>query len=186
MVCRGLLLALHRAGQICLPAPRVVSKYSASRRLKPAVVELDSHPLAATLGSLGPLRFEQVRRTAHEPLFNSLIEEHHDLGYTPPVGEHLKYLVFARQRVLACFAWSSAPRHLGPRDRFIGWSPEQRREHLPLIATNLRFLVLPWVRVPHLASHLLGRMVRQLPKEGKVSRRERCQEPFTARVRCGA
>ena len=165
MVCRGLLLALHRAGQICLPAPRVVSQYSASRRLKPAVVEVDSRPLAATLGSLGPLRFEQVRRTAQEPLFNSLIEEHHYLGYTPPVGEHLKYLVFAQQRVLACFAWSSAPRHLGPRDRFIGWSPEQRRRNLPLIATNLRFLVLPWVRVPHLASHLLGRMVRQLPAD---------------------
>ena len=81
------------------------------------------------------------------------------------MGEHLKYLVFAGERVLACFAWSSAPRHLGPRDRFIGWSPEQRRRQLPLIATNLRFLVLPWVQVPHLASHLLGRMVRQLPHD---------------------
>jgi len=165
MVCRGLMLALHRAGHIGLPPPRVVSQYAANRRLKPRPVEIDSTPIAGTLGSLGPLRIEQVRRTAQEPLFNGLLAEHHYLGYTPPVGEHLKYLVFAGERVLACFAWSSAPRHLGPRDRFIGWSPEQRRRQLPLIATNLRFLVLPWVQVPHLASHLLGRMVRQLPHD---------------------
>jgi len=115
------------------------------------------------------LRFEQVRRTPREPLFNGLLEQHHYLGYTRPVGEHLKYLVFAEERVIACLAWSSAPRHLGPRDRFLGWSPEARRRNLPLIATNLRFLVLPWVRVPHLASHLLGRMARQLPDDGQHS-----------------
>jgi hypothetical protein len=63
---------------------------------------------------------------------------------------------------VACLAWSSAPRHLGPRDRFLGWSAEARRKNLHLIASNLRFLVLPWVQVPHLASHLLGRMTRQL------------------------
>ena len=104
-----------------------------------------------------------------KPLFNGLLEQHHYLGYTRPVGEHLKYLVFAQERVLACLAWSSAPRHLGPRDRFIGWSPETRRRNLPLIATNLRFLVLPWVRVPHLASHLLGRMVRRLSGDWQQS-----------------
>jgi hypothetical protein len=95
-------------------------------------------------------------------LFNSLLEQHHYLGYTQPVGEHLKYLVFAQERLLAALAWSSAPRHLGPRDRFLGWSAEARRKHLHLIASNLRFLVLPWVQVPHLASHILGRMARQL------------------------
>jgi hypothetical protein len=63
---------------------------------------------------------------------------------------------------VACFAWSSAARHLGPRDRFIGWSPAQRRSNLRLVAYNPRFSILPWVAVPHLASHLLGRMVRML------------------------
>jgi hypothetical protein len=78
------------------------------------------------------------------------------------VGEHLKYLVCAQDRPVACLAWSSAPRHLGPRDRFIGWSPQVRQRHLHFIAYNTRFLILPWARVPGLASHLLGRMARRL------------------------
>ena len=69
----------------------------------------------------------------------------------------------AGERPVACFAWSSAPRHLGPRDRYIGWSAEARRRNIRLVAYNSRFLILPWVEVPHLASHLLGRMVRMLP-----------------------
>jgi len=79
-----------------------------------------------------------------------------------PVGEHLKYLVTARARPVGCFLWSSAPRHLGPRDRHIGWSKEARKANIRFIAYQVRFLILPWVRVPHLASHLLGRMSRQL------------------------
>jgi hypothetical protein len=112
-----------------------------------------------------PLTFRQVRRTEEEPLFNGLIQTHHYLGYTQPVGEHLKYLVFSGDRLLACLAWSSAPRHLGPRDRFIGWSKEQRGRNLRFLAYNPRFLILPWVQVPHLASHILGRMARILPAD---------------------
>jgi len=162
MVCRGLMLALHRAGQIALPDRQQASRNPLVERSKPTAVEIDCRPIDASLASLSPLRLEQVRRTPAESLFNSLIEQHHYLGYTQPVGEHLKYLIFAEERLLACLAWSSAPRHLGPRDRFIGWSAEERRRNLHLIATNLRFLVLPWVKVPHLASHILGRMARQL------------------------
>jgi len=162
MVCRGLMLALHRSGQITLPPRQKTPPNPLAKRPKPAAIEVDRRPVETSLATLGPLRFEQVRRTAAEGLFNSLIEEHHYLGYTQPVGEHLKYLVFAEEQLLACLAWSSAPRHLGPRDRFIGWSAEERRRNIHLLATNLRFLVLPWVKVPHLASHILGRMARQL------------------------
>lgn len=111
---------------------------------------------------VGRLDWVQVRRSAQEPLFNALLHAHHYLGYTQPVGEQLKYLVYAGERPVACFAWSSAPRHLGPRDRFIGWSPAQRRANLRFVAYNPRFLILPWVAVRQLASHLLGRMVRRL------------------------
>jgi hypothetical protein len=162
MVCRGLMLALHRAGQIALPDRRQASRNPLVERSKPRAVEIDCRPIQTSLPALGPLRLEQVRRTPAEALFNSLIEQHHYLGYTQPVGEHLKYLVFAEERLMACLAWSSAPRHLGPRDRFLGWSAQTRRRNIHLIASNLRFLVLPWVRVPHLASHILGRMARQL------------------------
>jgi hypothetical protein len=128
-------------------------------------VEIDATPVRGRLDELGPLEFRQVRRSAEESLFDSLIETHHYLGYTQPVGEHLKYLVYSGTRPLACFAWSSAPRHLGPRDRFLGWSVAARRSNVHLIAYNSRFLILPWVEVEHLASHLLGRMARLLPAD---------------------
>ena len=165
MVCRGLLLALHRAGHIQLPPPRYVVRYDPSKRHTPAPVAIDTAPLHGPLRAVQPLTFHQVRRTPDESLVNSLIEQCHYLGYTQPVGEHLKYLVYAGQRPVACLAWSSAPRHLGCRDRFIGWSAEARRRNIRFIAYNPRYLILPWVQVPHLASHILGQMARRLPRD---------------------
>jgi hypothetical protein len=163
MLCRSLMLALARAGHIELPPVRRRPPNPLARRARPAPVALDRTPVRGNLGALGlPLDFRQVRRTGAEALFNSLIEQHHYLGYTQPVGEHLKYLVFAGGRAVACLAWSSAARHLGPRDRYIGWSPAARRRNIHLVAYNPRFLILPWVEVRHLASHLLGQMMRRL------------------------
>jgi hypothetical protein len=169
MVCRGLMLALHRAGHIELPPPRSMHMQSPfvirGRRARRRHVEVDMTPITGTIAGLGPLGFCQVRRTRYESLFESLIEEHHYLGYIQPVGEHLKYLVFSGERPVACFALSSAPRHLGPRDRFIGWSKEARKRNIRFLAYNTRFLVLPWVKIPHLASHLLGKMARRVSKD---------------------
>jgi len=162
MVCRGLLLTLERAGQIELPPVRYVPHNPLARRVRPAPVLIDRTPVEGRLGQFQPLEFAQVRRSGDEPLFNSLLEEHHYLGYEQPVGEHLKYLVWAQDRPLACVAWSSAPRHIGARDRYIGWNQEVRRRNIRLVAYNTRFLILPWVRVPHLASHILGRMATQI------------------------
>lgn len=123
---------------------------------------MDTTALRGHLHELGPLDFVQVRRTGAEAHFNSLMQAHHYLGYAQPVGEHLKFMVYAAMRPIALFAWSSAPRHLGPRDRFLGWSPGVRRQNIAGIAYNTRYLILPWVKVEHLASHLLGRMTRAL------------------------
>ena len=165
MVCRGLMLALHRAGEIELRPVRRPARNWRVMRPRPAPVLVDRSPLTVGLGDLRPLEFCSVRRTAAERVLDGLLEEHHYLGYTRPVGEHFKYLVLAQGRPVACFAWSSAPRHLGPRDRFIGWSREARKQNIRFLAYNTRFLVLPWVRVPHLASHLLGRMARRLSRD---------------------
>lgn len=162
MICRGLMLALHRAGEIELPPVRQRNPNPLLARRRPEPVEVDTTPIRGRLEALRPLTFGQVRRTDEERLFDGLIEEHHYLGYTRPVGEHLKFLVKADGRPVACFTFSSAARHLGPRDRFIGWSVEARKRNLHLIAYNPRFLVLPWVEVKHLASHLLGRMARRI------------------------
>jgi hypothetical protein len=165
MVCRGLLLALHRSGHIELPPARRVYRNPLVFRSRPAPVAVDATPIEKTLAELRPLEYRLVRRTSEEPVFNGLMEEHHYLGYVQPVGEHLKYMVYAGSRPVACLAWCSAPRHLGPRDRFIGWSPEARRKNIHLLAYNTRFLILPWLKVPHLASHILGRMARELPND---------------------
>ena len=162
MVCRGLMLMLHRRGLIELPPVRQVSRNPFLERSAPVAVTVDETPLDGSLADLGTLEVRQVRRTPEEAAFNGLMQQHHYLGYTQPVGEHLKYIVFASGRPIACMAWSSAPRHLGSRDRFIGWTTPARLANIRLLAYNTRFLILPWASVPHLASHLLGRITRRL------------------------
>jgi hypothetical protein len=166
VVCRGLLLMLERAGEIELPPVRwrIVGQRRTARP-RPEAVLIDTTPLTMPLGALGPIEIQLVRRTADEPLFHSLMEQFHYLRYEQPVGEHLKYLVWAQGRPVACLAWSSAPRHLASRDRFIGWSGEARRRNIRYLAYNTRFLLLPWISVPHLASHILGRMSRQISQD---------------------
>ena len=159
-LCRGVLLGLHRAGHITLPAARCV--IPRARRTPSAPVDVLATPLVARLSEVSPVEIRQVRRTPEEALVNGLISQHHYLGYAQPVGEHLKYLVTTQGRPIACLCFSSAPRHLGPRDRHIGWSPAARKANIRLVAYQSRFLILPWVRVPHLASHLLGRISARL------------------------
>lgn len=165
MVARGLMLALWRAGHIELPQIRQRPCNPLVVRVRPETVCVDRTPVCTSLRGLGPLEFRQVRRTVEERLFNSLLHQHHYLGYTQPVGEHLKFMVYAGTRPVALFAWSSAARHLGPRDRYVGWSPELRRRNIRYLAYNTRYLIPGWVQVPHLASHLLSRMARMLPAE---------------------
>ena len=166
MVCRGAMLALERAGHIALPPVKWRPPNPLAARAKPERFDIDTTPIQGSLKDLGTLEFRPVRRRPEEPLFNALIEEHHYLHYSQPVGENLKYMVFAANRPVACLTWSSAARHLGPRDRYINWSREARRRNIGFIAYNSRFLILPWVqRVVHLASHILGKMAQRVPRD---------------------
>jgi len=163
MLCRSMMLALHRAGHITLPEKKHSPPNSLAKRNKPSTdFILDQNPVECRFDELPPVSIRQVRRTGEERLFNGLIELHHYLGYSQPVGEHLKHMAFAGERPVACLGWSSAPWHIGPRDRFIGWTPAVRRKNLHLIAYNTRFLILPWVKVKHLASHILGLAMRNI------------------------
>ena len=162
MVCRSFMLELHRAGLIQLPAKRQDSINNLVIRKKPAPVEIDRTPVNCALSEIGSIQFAQVRYQPDEGLCNSLIEQYHYLGYVQPVGEHLKYLISAGGKPVACMTFSSAPRHIGCRDRFIGWSKETRLKNLNLLAYNSRFLILPWVKVSYLASHLLSRAARMI------------------------
>lgn len=163
MVCRGLMLALHRAGYIQLPAQRYCPPNNAivHRRVGQAEAYQTS-PIEGSLESLGPLELRLVRRAEGEKLFAHLLNGYHYLGYSRPVGEHLKYLVMAATGPIACLAWNSGPLKLKLRDDFVG-SPRHAYAHnLHLIAYNSRYLIVPWVKVPHLASHLLGRIARRI------------------------
>ena len=163
MVCRSLMLLLHRAGHIQLPAPRIQAVNNAIGHRRVTQLEFcDATPIQGSLASLGPLSIRLVRRADGEDVFNYLLNEYHYLGFSRPVGEHLKYLVLCAERPIACMAWNSGPLRLKLRDAFVG-APRQAYAHnLHLIAYNSRYLIAPWVGVPHLASHLLGRIARRI------------------------
>lgn len=161
MVCRGLMLELERQGLIVLPDRKRELPWLSRKRLDPSKPELDDSLVAGPLSRLS-LDLRMVRRTPQEGLYQGLVHHYHYLGYTRPVGEHLEYVVFWQGRPLACLGWCSAPRHIGVRDRYLGWGREDRLANLHKIAVNTRFLILPFVHVPHLASHLLGRMARRI------------------------
>lgn len=163
MLCRSFMLALHRRELIVLPPARHVMINNVVLRRRPKPVEVDETPIASSLAELGSLGFELFERgSKEEKLFDWLLEKHHYLGSTRMIGEKLKYLVWAGERPVACFGWCSAARRLAPRDRFLGWSKDARARNVRFIAYNTRFLIPPWVKVPHLASHLLARMVKRL------------------------
>jgi hypothetical protein len=167
MVCRSMMLMLHRAGRIELPPIRSqkVNNAIVRRRSVELPVDLDRTPIELSFAQLGAVEWRQVRRTPDEGLFDALIATHHYLGPVRLDGEHLKLHALASGRPFACFAWSSPPHKLNPRDHFIGWSRAARDHNRHLIAYNPRFLIPPWVKVKHLASHLLGHMARRLPGE---------------------
>ncbi len=124
MICRGLLLRLEAQNLIELPAAKMASPYPGRR--KPLAVEVDQTPIEGKLSDLKQIELLQVRRTPLEKHYQGLIEQYHYLGYSRPVGEHLEYIARSQNRPLACIGWCSAPRHIGCRDRYLGWTKEQR------------------------------------------------------------
>lgn len=156
MVCRSLLLELHRSGYIQLPPIKFRPNNPLANRKKPATLSIDQTPIRTN----DKIEILPVRYTADEGLYDSLIEQYHYLGYVYPVGEYLKYIFFIKARPLGCIGFSSAVRHIKCRDEYIGWTKQQREANLHLIAYNTRFLVLPWVSIYCLASQLLSRMVK--------------------------
>jgi hypothetical protein len=162
MVCRGLLLLLQREGLLELPPRRKEPYVLRAGKERPVPVDVDRSPVLCTLPDIQPIELRTVRRSPFEKLYKGLVSQYHYLGYGRPVGEHLEYVAFSGERPVACIGWMSAPRHIGARDRYLGWNTEERIANLHKIAINTRFLILPWVKVPHLASYLLGQMAKRI------------------------
>jgi hypothetical protein len=168
MAARSLLLKLHDRGLIVLPQRR----HTAVRRGVDTTPDLFSdslpaQPIETGLSSLRPLRIEVMgARQPDYHLFQSYLARHHYLGYRGPVGENIGYLIRSRGGVdLACLLFGAAAWQCAPRDRWIGWSAAQRARGLPFLANNQRFLILPWVRVDHLASHILGQVAQRIAED---------------------
>ncbi len=160
MICRGLLLQLEKLGYLKLPPRKWTPNNPFVNRKKPEYVDVVDSLVQDDLKNILPITIKQVRRTNQEKIINGLISQYHYLGYNQPVGEHLKYIVFAQNRPIACLIFSSSTWHLSGRDDFIGWSSQARQLNLHLLAYNTRFLILPWIRVPNLASYILSQCAK--------------------------
>ena len=164
MAARTLLLKLHERKLIALPErkqPPVVRR----PRLGPDLFDsLLPEPITADLASLQPLQIQVVGpKQPDYRLFQRYLAQHHYLSFGGPIGENLGYLIKSCTGVdLACLLFGAAAWQCAPRDQWIGWSAEQRAQGLPWIANNSRFLVLPWIRSPHLANHILSQIAQRI------------------------
>jgi hypothetical protein len=158
--CRVALLRMQEDGWLTLPPPR--RKSNNGRRSPVRTQAAEPQPLQEfSLPQLGRLRLEIVTRE-RSALWNEYIDRYHYLGYTPLVGAQLRYLVYAEDRLLALFGYGASAWRLKPRDCWIGWNDAQRQAGLPRVVGQARFLILPWIRCPNLASKLLSLSATQL------------------------
>ena len=167
MAARTLLNKLHQRGWIELPVRRQSPSNRMRQKARPVLeVGAPALPIRATLSQLLPLSIAEVSQvgpSVRRALFDALLHQHHYLGHRSTVGENLQYLVQDRSgRPLACVLFGSAAWQCRARDQYIGWDAATRQRGLFSITNNTRFLIVPWARVPHLASHILGRITRRL------------------------
>jgi len=161
MACRTMLLKLERRGYLCLPERRCAGRNNSFKGH--TTIEHSTIGIECVLQDLTPLAIEVVQSPETLKLFNHLLAKYHYLGFGSTVGENMKYIVYDRdRRPLACLLFGAASWKVAGRDQEIGWDSKMRQAHLHLITNNTRFLILPWIKVPHLASHVLGRTSRRI------------------------
>jgi hypothetical protein len=162
MACRSFLLKLERRDFINLPTRQTTSGFGGRKLLIPDVAH-STDTITGSLRELSPIQFELVADPEKLRLFKCLLSRYHYLGFDRTVGKNLKYLVFDKDyRPLACLLFGSAAWKVVERDRFIGWDAAAKAAKLDFLTNNTRFLILPWVKVPHLASHILSRIARRI------------------------
>ena len=165
MAARTLLSKLAALGLIDLPPPLWSTARKTPRR-PPALPASTPPVITGTLAALQPVHLELIATRPRRRTVASLLEQFHYRGFRGAVGENVQYLAHdVRGRELAVMVFGAAAWKVSPRDQFIGWSPHQRAAHLGRVANQQRFLILPWVRVPHLASYLLAQATRRLSQD---------------------
>lgn len=162
--CRELMLVLHRKGLITLPPSKTKTR-TKSKRPQKQDFNIDTSFCEGPISDYKSLTLSMVRLSPKEKLWNYLVATYHYLGNPVIVGSHLKYLAYLDGQVVACIGWGSAAWKVGSRDSFIGWDQHTRKQNLHLVANNVRFLILPWVNIPHLASKIMAKNAKLLVKD---------------------
>jgi len=166
MSCRVAMIRMHRAGLIELPPPRSV--YSVPKRTFTSEASDPKPDLDLRVGDLEDLRVELVPRGSELTLWNELIARYHYLGYRITPGAQLRYFIASGGELLGAMGFGGAAWKVAPRDRFIGWTAEERQRRLHLIVNQTRFLILPWVRCPNLATKVLALVRRRLADDWQI------------------
>lgn len=166
MQCRSLLLKLEQSGLIQLPPylrRRDYTRHNRNRKPKICIPEVNTEPIVGEVKDYkSNIHLVMVKRTEQEPIWNYYIQKYHYLGCSFIIGSNLKYIAYLDNRPIACTGWGSPLLALDCRDKWIGWSSEVRKKNLRYIVNNWRYLILPWVRLKHLASMLLGMNIKVL------------------------
>ena len=165
MSARVAMLRMHRDGVIVLPPPRQTP--AVRRPIVPGpATDRPLFPVPERLADIQPVAAEPVRNAGEGRLWNEFVARYHYLGYSTLPGAQMRYLVRAAGgEPLAVLGFGAAAWKIAPRDELVGWNPETRRRNLPLAVNNARFLILPWVRINNLASHILALVERRLPDD---------------------
>jgi hypothetical protein len=165
MACRTMLQKLDRAGLIKLPPSQIKVKREYGKT-PPLQLDFDNAPIALPIKEVLPIRIEIAKEKKELGIFKHYLMQYHYLGLRTVVGENIKYLVYDREeRLVSCLLFGAAAWNTAPREAYIGWSSEERKRNLLYLADNNRFLVFPWVRVPHLASHILGKIAKRISSD---------------------
>ena len=165
MACRTMLYKLEKLGYIILPPSTNPNINKLRTKLnKPALHSTE--PVNTKLKELLPLKIERVNTAYSIRLFKTFLSIYHYLSFKTTVGENIKYLVSNKNNTpLACLLFGSAAWTVAPRDSYIGWNKKTRKQNLQFITNNQRFLILPWINVKYLASHILGKIVKRISND---------------------
>jgi hypothetical protein len=162
IACRDLLRRLERRGLIQLPPPLKASRRPGYKNTTSLPPDFVATPLFQSLRDFSAIEMDMVRGSQHERLYNALIDGYHYLGYHQGAGEQLKYIIRGDGHILAAIGFGGAAFKVAARDQNIGWDNATRERYLVNVVNNNRFLILPWIRVPHLASYILGGISRRI------------------------
>jgi SRSO17 transposase len=165
LACRSILLELENRGLIKLPPHLVVKDKNKKPRLSDKTVLLNSTAIESNLEEILPLTIKVVQNNEQAEIWNNVTRRYHYLGHKNTVGQSLRYLVYSRERLIASLGWQSAVGHLLSRDYILGWNSSERKEYLNRLATNNRYLIMPWLKVKNAASHILSQSIKRLERD---------------------